>query len=119
MTPRPPDPTTDAVAPPPTASGTGGDTSPRAAAAPGSYRFLSPPQSADELGRLGTYRVLAELGRGGMGTVFRAEDTALRRQVALKVMLADVAADPRAVARFLREARAQAAVEHEHVAVIH
>jgi hypothetical protein len=71
------------------------------------------------MGRLGAYRVLAELGRGGMGVVFRAEDTVLRRQVALKVMLPDVAADPRAVARFLREARAQAAVEHEHVAVIH
>jgi serine/threonine protein kinase len=119
MPPPPPDPTTDAVAPPPTASGTGGDTNPRPGPAPGPHRFLSPPQAPDEMGRLGAYRVLAELGRGGMGVVFRAEDTVLRRQVALKVMLPDVAADPRAKARFLREARAQAAVEHEHVAVIH
>jgi hypothetical protein len=85
----------------------------------GSFPFLAPAQRPDEIGRLGPYRVLGELGRGGMGVVFRAEDPALRRQVALKVMLPQFAADPGDRARFVREARAQAAVEHEHVAAIY
>ena len=51
-----------------------------------SYPFLRPPQEADEIGRLGKYRVLQQLGRGGMGIVFLAEDLTLHRRVALKVM---------------------------------
>jgi serine/threonine protein kinase len=51
------------------------------------YRFLEAPTSADELGRLGYYRVLKKLGQGGMGLVFLAEDRNLQRPVALKVML--------------------------------
>jgi serine/threonine protein kinase len=54
-----------------------------------------------------------------MGVVFRAEDTELKRQIALKVMLPHIAADARAKVRFRREAEAQAKVDHEHVAVIH
>ena len=72
----------------------------------------------DEVGRLGPYRVLSELGRGGMGVVFRAEDPRLKRNVALKVLLPALAADPQAKARFVREAQAQAKVEHDHVTPI-
>ncbi|MBA4191508.1 MAG: hypothetical protein C0467_26310 [Planctomycetaceae bacterium] len=83
------------------------------------FPFLAPQQQPDEIGRLGTYRVLGVLGAGGMGVVFRGEDPHLKRFVALKVMLPQYAADATAVGRFLREARSQAAVEHDHVAVIH
>jgi serine/threonine protein kinase len=85
---------------------------------PGQYHFLAPPQENDEIGRLGPYRVLGPLGYGGMGAVFRAEDPTLQREVALKVMLPEYAADPDAKARFLREARAQAKVHHEHIVAI-
>src|SRR5262245_60565774 len=56
--------------------------------------FLAPPQSGEELGRLGSYRVLRILGSGGMGIVLLAEDTKLRRQVALKVMKKSHALNP-------------------------
>jgi serine/threonine protein kinase len=81
--------------------------------------FLSPPQSADELGRLGDYRILRVLGQGGMAVVFEAEDTRLGRRVAVKAMLPRIAADPLAKGRFVREAKAAAAVEHDHVVPIH
>ncbi len=81
--------------------------------------FLAPAQQADELGRLGAYRILRKLGAGGMGLVFLAEDTLLRRRVALKTMLPQVAASPEARERFLREARAAASIEHEHIVAIH
>jgi len=82
------------------------------------FPFLSPPQTPDEVGRLGQYRVLGTIGAGGMGIVFRAQDTRLKRHVALKVMLPQYAALKVAKKRFLREARAQAAIEHDHVAAI-
>jgi serine/threonine protein kinase len=80
---------------------------------------LAPPQQPDEIGRLGGYRVLKELGRGGMGAVFQAEDPKLKRLVALKVMLPRLAADASARRRFLREAQAMAAVHHDHVVTIY
>ena len=55
--------------------------------------WLAPAQQPDEIGRLGGYRVLKELGRGGMGAVFQAEDPKLKRLVALKVMLPRLSAD--------------------------
>jgi serine/threonine protein kinase len=85
----------------------------------GSFPFLAPPLAPGEIGRLGPYRVLELLGQGGMGAVFRAEDPALGRQVALKVMLPELARSSSAKARFVREARSQAQVDHDHVAVIH
>jgi WD40 repeat protein/serine/threonine protein kinase len=83
------------------------------------YSFLAPAKKPDELGRLGPYRVLKVLGAGGMGVVFQAEDPALQRMVALKAMLPALAASPKAKARFLREARAAAAIEHDHIVPIH
>jgi tRNA A-37 threonylcarbamoyl transferase component Bud32 len=81
---------------------------------------LAPAEHPDELGRLNHYRVLELLGRGGMGVVYVAEDTQLRRRVALKVMSATLAQDKAARSRFLREARAQAALSsHPHIAPIY
>lgn len=83
-------------------------------------RLLALPQADDELGRLGGYRVLEVLGAGGMGVVFRAEDVALKRQVALKAMQPRAAAiDDHSSERFLREAQAAAAVQSDHIVTIH
>jgi hypothetical protein len=81
--------------------------------------LLAPPQRPDEVGRLGGYRVLQVLGRGGMGVVFLAEDEALQRCVALKTLAPARAAVPSARQRFLNEARAMAAIKHPHVATIY
>jgi WD40 repeat protein/serine/threonine protein kinase len=81
--------------------------------------FLAPAQAPDEIGRLGPYRVLAVLGSGGMGVVFKAEDPQLQRLVALKAMLPSLAAGASARQRFLREARAAAAIKHDHIVAIY
>ena len=81
--------------------------------------FLAPPQSPDEIGRLGLYRILKVLGSGGMGTVLLAEDTRLRRQVALKVLKKSQAALAGNRERFVREAQATAAIEHDHIVPIY
>jgi serine/threonine protein kinase len=81
--------------------------------------FLSPAQGPGELGRLGHYRVLKVIGSGGMGVVFLAEDTHLKRPVALKCLLPVLSASSSARQRFLREAQAAAAIEHEHIVVIY
>jgi serine/threonine protein kinase len=81
--------------------------------------LLAPPQRPDELGRLGKYRVLKVLGSGGMGVVFLAEDVEHQRQVALKTMLPEAAANERSRKRFVREARATQAFEHEHIVTIY
>src|SRR5262245_17474325 len=81
--------------------------------------ILAPPQAADEIGRLGHYRVLSVLGAGGMGIVFAAEDPQLQRRVALKMMRPDLAARPADRQRFVREAQAMAAIEHDHIVTIH
>lgn len=80
--------------------------------------LLSPAVAADEIGRLGNYRVLRELGRGGMGIVYHAEDTTLGRPVALKVMKPDLKADFQPWQRFLQEARGLAKVKNEHVVTV-
>jgi len=83
------------------------------------YDFLAPPQGPDELGRLGSYRILRILGAGGMGVVFQAEDLNLKRLVALKAMLPGLAGSGTAKERFLREAQAAAALKHDHVVTIY
>jgi serine/threonine protein kinase len=83
------------------------------------YDFLEAPQAPDELGRLGPYRIQKVLGAGGMGVVFQAEDPHLGRRVALKVMLPSLLSNPAARQRFLREAQAVAAIEHDHIVAIH
>jgi serine/threonine-protein kinase len=67
----------------------------------------------------GKYRILAEIGRGGMGVVYRAEDTSLRRQVALKFLSEELSAAPDARARFLREAQSAAALDNPHVCAVY
>jgi serine/threonine protein kinase len=81
--------------------------------------ILAPAQSRDEIGRLGPYRVLQILGQGGMGVVFLAEDPKLGRKVALKAMLPAMAASASGKERFLREARAAAALRNDNIVVIH
>lgn len=81
--------------------------------------FLLPAQAPDEMGRLGRYRLLKMLGRGGMGIVFLAEDVDLHRTVAVKAMLPEIARKPTAKERFLREARAAAKLQNDHVVPIY
>jgi len=69
--------------------------------------------------RLGVYEVIASIGAGGMGEVFRARDTKLNRDVALKVLPDSFANDPDRLARFTREAQALAAINHPNIAHIH
>src|SRR6266853_50913 len=69
--------------------------------------------------RLGPYEILAPLGAGGMGEVYRARDSRLKREVALKVLPEAVAGDPERLARFEREAQALAALTHPHIAQIY
>ena len=65
------------------------------------------------------YRVVAKLGEGGMGEVWRATDTRLGRDVALKILPASLARDPERMARFEREAKVLASLNHPHIAQIY
>jgi eukaryotic-like serine/threonine-protein kinase len=69
--------------------------------------------------RLGPYEVTAQIGVGGMGEVYQATDTKLKRQVAIKVLPESVAADVDRLARFQREAEVLASLNHPHIAQIH
>ena len=69
--------------------------------------------------RLGPYEILAWLGAGGMGEVYRARDTRLDRLVAIKVLRPEVAPDPDRRRRFEREARTVSALNHPHICTLH
>ncbi|MBC7815294.1 MAG: protein kinase, partial [Planctomycetaceae bacterium] len=88
-----------------------------AATEPSSSDWTAKPQPLPE--RLEYYRPIKVLGQGGMGTVYLAEDTRLGREVAIKTLRRELAANPQAKERFLREARSAAKLEHDHVIPIY
>ena len=67
---------------------------------------------------IGHFRIVKQLGKGGMGEVFQAQDTKLGRDVALKFLSAELSDDPTFCERFLREAQAIAALNHPHICTI-
>ena len=69
--------------------------------------------------RLGSYEILASIASGGMGDVYRALDTRLGREVALKILPAQFVADSERLARFEREARVLASLNHPNIAAIY
>ena len=69
--------------------------------------------------RLGQFEILSPLGRGGMGEVYRARDSRLSRDVAIKILPEALARDPDRLARFEREARVLASLNHPHIAAVH
>jgi serine/threonine protein kinase len=79
------------------------------------HDFLDAPETPDEIGRIGPYRVLRQIGRGGMGVVFEAEDTRLPRVVALKLVRDGRLGDPHYRARFRQEADALARLQHPNI----
>ena len=69
--------------------------------------------------KLGPYEILAPIGAGGMGEVYRAQDTRLERTVAIKVLPSHVASNPEIRARFEREARAVSSMNHPNICTLH
>ncbi len=97
-----------------------GASSPRSTpVAPADLYFLAPSDRPGILGTLGVYEVEEVIGQGGMGVILKAYEPALQRVVAVKVMAPAVAGSAVARQRFTREAKAAAAVSHDHLVTIH
>ena len=84
-----------------------------------SVRPIPPSMPLESGTRLGQFEILSPLGRGGMGEVYRARDSRLSRDVAIKILPEALARDPDRVARFEREARVLASLNHPHIAAVH
>src|SRR4029079_3019167 len=80
---------------------------------------IGAPMSLPRGTKLGPYTVVSPIGAGGMGEVYRATDTALNRDVAIKVLPELFASDPERLARFTREAQTLEALNHPHIAAIY
>lgn len=100
-----------AAKPPAPKTSNAADTAPKPASSKG--------HGLDGLKQLGRYTIIKKLGQGGMGTVFLATDTQLRRQVALKVLPREKAENPTLVKRFKAEAQAAAQLKHDNIVAIH
>ena len=101
---------------PPAGAGSGGSVDPGSLTR---FGFLRSPQAEGELGRLSHYRVKSLIGEGATGLVFLAEDTHLARPVALKVIRPELADGPEVRERFVREAQAMAAINHDNIVTIY
>ncbi|MCE9529778.1 MAG: serine/threonine protein kinase [Planctomycetes bacterium] len=83
------------------------------------FSFLTPSDQPGMLGQFGSFQIVEVLGRGGMGCVFRAYDPQLLRHIALKVMHEQIGSTQNGRDRFLREARAAAGLQHDHVVPVY
>jgi serine/threonine protein kinase/uncharacterized protein HemY len=93
---------------------------PSRSASPGlSLSAVAAPESAPALGQLGDFRLLREVGRGGMGVVYEAEQLSLNRRVALKLLPFAAALDARRLQRFKNEAQAAAHLQHQHIVPVY
>ena len=88
-------------------------------AAGSSYPIIHRPLALAPGTRLGAYAITAQIGAGGMGEVYRARDTKLNRDVAIKVLPDSFASDADRLARFTREAQTLASLNHPNIAQIH
>jgi len=82
-------------------------------------KTLQTPQAISGKTIAGKYKIMAEIGRGGMGVVYKAKDTRLQRTVALKFLPAELTQDKEAKKRFFQEAQAAAALNHPNICIIH
>jgi serine/threonine protein kinase len=83
------------------------------------FQGLGGPRERAELGSLGDYRLLRQVGRGGMGIVYEAHQASMDRRVALKVLPAGLGADARTISRFIREAQVAGKLQHPNIVPVY